>query len=233
MAQAGEIAERVAEAIAGRGGLLAVMSFDEPTVARLCRLVTDRPVGLLAIADNQVEEDIAAKATAARALGCDYVGPHHSVLDAMEAAAGGLPMVCWTVRTAQELAACTEIRRCADFRRVSVQTSQSPPEHRYSLTKPAIFGMRPGKVQSGRRFRRPASNSRCRSPSSIGGRRSRRVERDGEPVGERYDPFLDWDFLEAAESSGCAQPRRRAGAPRHMLARDRRWATWSAQPRSI
>ena len=85
-------------------GLLAVMSFDEPTVAKLCRLVTDRPVGLLAIADNQVEEDIAGKAASARAMGCDYVAPHHSVLDVMEAAAGGLPMVTWTVRTAEELA---------------------------------------------------------------------------------------------------------------------------------
>ena len=26
------------------------------------------------------------------------------------------------------------------------------------------------------------------------------------PPGEPYDPFLDWDFLEAAESSGCATP---------------------------
>ncbi len=101
---AGEIAERTAEAIAGRSGLLAVMSFDEPTVARLCRLVTDRPVGLLAIADNQVEEDIAGKAASARAMGCDYVAPHHSILGVMEAAAGGLPMVTWTVRTAEELA---------------------------------------------------------------------------------------------------------------------------------
>lgn len=102
--QAGELADRVAEVIAGRGGLQAVMSFDEPTVARLCRLVTDRPVGLLAIADNQVEADITAMAVTARGLGCDYIGPHHSVLGAMAGAAGGLPLVCWTIRTAQELA---------------------------------------------------------------------------------------------------------------------------------
>ncbi len=101
---AGEIAERVAATIEGRGGLLAVMSFDEPTVGRLCRLVTDRPVGLLAIANNQVEADIAASAAAARAMGCDYIAPHHSVLAAMEAVAGGLPMVTWTVRTPEELA---------------------------------------------------------------------------------------------------------------------------------
>jgi uncharacterized protein len=39
------------------------------------------------------------------------------------------------------------------------------------------------------------------------------------PPGERYDPFLDWDFLEAAESSGCAAPD--AGwTPHHILAHD-------------
>lgn len=39
------------------------------------------------------------------------------------------------------------------------------------------------------------------------------------PPGERYDPFLDWDFLEAAESSECAQPET-GWTPRHMLAQD-------------
>lgn len=37
------------------------------------------------------------------------------------------------------------------------------------------------------------------------------------PPGERYDPFLDWDFLEALESSGCAQPDT-GWTPRHLLA---------------
>lgn len=100
---AGEIAARVAEVIAGRTQQLAVMSFDETTVAQLCRLVTDRPVGLLAVADNHVEFDVAGKAGKARAMGCDYVAPHHSILAQMEAAAGGLPIVTWTVRTAEEL----------------------------------------------------------------------------------------------------------------------------------
>lgn len=39
------------------------------------------------------------------------------------------------------------------------------------------------------------------------------------PPGERYDPFLDWDFLEAAESSGCATPKT-GWTPQHVLARD-------------
>lgn len=101
--EAGEIAERVAETIAGRNGNFAVMSFDEPTVARLCRLVTDRPVGLLVGADNQVEADIVGQAATARALGCDYLGPHHSVLPVISDASGGLPLVAWTVRTPAEL----------------------------------------------------------------------------------------------------------------------------------
>lgn len=37
--------------------------------------------------------------------------------------------------------------------------------------------------------------------------------------GERYDPFLDWDFLEAAESSGCATPDT-GWTPHHILAHD-------------
>lgn len=102
--QAGPIAERVADVIAGRPGLIAVMSFDEPTVARLCKLVTNRPVGLLAIADNQVEGDLVAKAETARSLGCDYIAPHHSALAIVADASGGLPLVTWTVRTLEELA---------------------------------------------------------------------------------------------------------------------------------
>jgi len=98
---ASEIADRVAAAIEGLGGWYGVMSFDEPTVARLCRLVTDRPVGLLVVTDNL--PDIATKAMTARALGCDYIGPHHSILPATKAAAGGLPMVTWTVRTPEQL----------------------------------------------------------------------------------------------------------------------------------
>lgn len=98
-----DIAERVAEVIAERDGPLAVMSFDEPTVARLCRLVSDRPIGLLCIADNQVEEDLMAKAATARGLGCDYIAPHHSVLASIASASGGLPLVTWTIRTHAEL----------------------------------------------------------------------------------------------------------------------------------
>ena len=79
------------------------MSFDEPTVARLGRLVTDRPIGLLCIADNQVEEDLIANAATARALGCDYIAPHHSVLEPVASASGGLPLVTWTIRTQDEL----------------------------------------------------------------------------------------------------------------------------------
>jgi glycerophosphoryl diester phosphodiesterase len=100
---AGDIADRVAEVIADRDGPMAVMSFDEPTVARLCRLVSDRPIGLLCFTDKRVQEDLVAKAATARALGCDYIAPHHSVLEPVASASGGLPLVTWTIRTQDEL----------------------------------------------------------------------------------------------------------------------------------
>ena len=49
------------------------------------------------------------------------------------------------------------------------------------------------------------------------------------PPGERYDPFLDWDFLEAAESSGCAQPDT-GWTPRHLLAHDQSGKLVGAAP---
>jgi predicted N-acyltransferase len=39
------------------------------------------------------------------------------------------------------------------------------------------------------------------------------------PPGERHDPFLEWDFLEACESTGCAQPDT-GWTPRHVVAHD-------------
>jgi len=49
------------------------------------------------------------------------------------------------------------------------------------------------------------------------------------PPGERYDPFLDWDFLEACESTGCAQPET-GWTPRHMLAHDQSGKLVGAAP---
>lgn len=49
------------------------------------------------------------------------------------------------------------------------------------------------------------------------------------PPGERYDPFLDWDFLEALESSGCAQPET-GWTPQHLLAHDQTGALVGAAP---
>lgn len=39
------------------------------------------------------------------------------------------------------------------------------------------------------------------------------------PPGEAYDPFLEWDFLEACEATDCASPDTGWG-PRHILAHD-------------
>lgn len=49
------------------------------------------------------------------------------------------------------------------------------------------------------------------------------------PRGESYDPFLDWDFLEACEASGCAAPETGWG-PRHMLAHDQEGNLVGAAP---
>lgn len=123
--QAGPIAERVADVIAARAGHHAVMSFDEPTVARLCGLVTKRPVGLLCIADNQVEEDIIGKAATARSLGCDFIAPHHSVLETVAAASGGLPLAAWTIRTDGELALARKHGAAPIFETISPALAKS------------------------------------------------------------------------------------------------------------
>jgi glycerophosphoryl diester phosphodiesterase len=124
--EAGPIAECVMALVAERDAPLAVMSFDEPTVARLCRLVRDRPVGLLINADNLVEEDIVGKAATARALGCDYIAPHHSVLETVAEASGGLPLVTWTIRTAEELALARKHGAAPIFETISPALAKPP-----------------------------------------------------------------------------------------------------------
>ena len=49
------------------------------------------------------------------------------------------------------------------------------------------------------------------------------------PVGGQYDPFLDWDFLEACESSGCARPST-GWTPRHLVAHDKAGRLVGAAP---
>jgi glycerophosphoryl diester phosphodiesterase len=99
-----DLADRVATLVRDRPGRMAVMSFDEPTVARLCQLVADRSVGLL-IGPEPVlgAEEIRAKAARGRALGCDYLAPHFTSLPIAEEAAGGLPLVTWTIREPEAL----------------------------------------------------------------------------------------------------------------------------------
>ena len=98
------IADIVAEALKGRNGRHAIMSFDDATVARLCHIIVGRPVGLLVdTLERLTPAGIERQAGKARAMGCDFVGPHHSSLAIAAAAAGGLPLVTWTVRTEEEL----------------------------------------------------------------------------------------------------------------------------------
>ncbi len=49
------------------------------------------------------------------------------------------------------------------------------------------------------------------------------------PPGERYDPFLSWDFLEALERSGAVSPET-GWAPHHLLIRDREDRLRAAMP---
>jgi glycerophosphoryl diester phosphodiesterase len=99
----GMLAETVAAVIMDRPGHMTAMSFDEQTVAKLCHLIKDRPVGLLIEGDWLGAEAVAAKVGRARAMGCDYLAPHFSSLGIAAPLAGGLPLVAWTVRTADQL----------------------------------------------------------------------------------------------------------------------------------
>lgn len=49
------------------------------------------------------------------------------------------------------------------------------------------------------------------------------------PAEERYEPFLDWDFLEALEASGCATPST-GWTARHLLLTDRKDRLVGAAP---
>ncbi len=120
------IADVVADTLKGRGGRLAVMSFDEATVARLCQVIEGRPVGLLVDTLEKLGPDgVARQAGMARAMGCDYIGPHHSSLAAASAAAGGLPLVTWTVRTAEELRLAREHSAAPIFEGFSAALAKS------------------------------------------------------------------------------------------------------------
>lgn len=103
-APGGDLAERVAATIADHPGRLAVMSFDDPTVARLRELVADRPVGLLIPPEALIwEQAVAMKASRGHAMGCDYLAPHLSSLATAQKAGSGLPLVTWTLRDPTEL----------------------------------------------------------------------------------------------------------------------------------
>jgi hypothetical protein len=99
-----DLAERVAALIKDHRGPVSVMSFDEPTVARLCQLVSGRPVGLLiAPAPVLAPEAISLKANRGRAMGCHYLAPHFSALAMTRTAVVDLPLATWTVREAEAL----------------------------------------------------------------------------------------------------------------------------------
>jgi glycerophosphoryl diester phosphodiesterase len=119
-------AEVVAEVLKGRSGRCTVMSFDEATVARLCRIIEDRPIGLLIPPEPFAGVDaIRAMAARGRAMGCDYLGPHLSSLEAIKDATGGLPLVTWTVRTEEELRLAREHSAAPIFEGFSAALAKS------------------------------------------------------------------------------------------------------------
>jgi glycerophosphoryl diester phosphodiesterase len=98
------VAEVVAKLLESRRGQCAVMSFDEATVAYLCQLVQDRPVGLLTPPEPLLGADaVRAQVARARAMGCEYLAPHFTSLAIASEAGEGLPLVTWTLRTPIEL----------------------------------------------------------------------------------------------------------------------------------
>lgn len=98
------IAAAVADLLRERDGQYAVMSFDDSTVARLCRLVEDRPVGLLIPPGPLIGADgVHAQAERGRAMGCDFLAPHLTSLAGAGEAGGDLPLVAWTLRAPTDL----------------------------------------------------------------------------------------------------------------------------------
>lgn len=103
-----EITENAMAFLARSDAPAAVMSFDEPTVRRLTdgldRRGSDRSVGQLIESLEQIgAEEAVAKAKRAIDMGVDYLAPHLSSLEAVAAAAPGLPLVTWTVRDPVQL----------------------------------------------------------------------------------------------------------------------------------
>lgn len=82
----------------------AVMSFDEPTVWRLTYELPGRPVGQLIEPLHRLGED-GVRALVRRALefNCDYLAPNLTSLAAVWAAAPGIPLACWTIRSKDDL----------------------------------------------------------------------------------------------------------------------------------
>lgn len=78
-----------------------LMSFDEPSVWRMTTLLPNRQIGqLIEPLKDLGPEGVAQKAKRARDIGCDYLAPHHTSL---QAARGPRTAITWTVRTEQDL----------------------------------------------------------------------------------------------------------------------------------
>ncbi len=104
----------------------AAMSFDEPTMWRIQQSVPERPLGVL-IEPDQPRQPGAAVEKARRGVEMKYayLAPHHSVLAPVSGAASGLPLVCWTVRTPEELIAARKHSAAPIFEGLSPALAKS------------------------------------------------------------------------------------------------------------
>lgn len=118
----GDLQDRVAELVRGRAAALAVMSFNPGTVARFHRLAPDIPAGLVTERFDaegwprlrpETRRHLAAIADFDRSGACFISHGIHDLASPAVARlkARGVPVLCWTVRSALQEA---EARRIAD-----------------------------------------------------------------------------------------------------------------------
>lgn len=118
----GTLERATAAALAGHAGPVAVMSFNPAMIARMAALAPDVPRGLVTWAWDDAQATDLPDATLARLreiadfdrVGSCFVSHQHSDLARPQVAAlksRGVPVLCWTIRSAQEAQAA---RRIAD-----------------------------------------------------------------------------------------------------------------------
>lgn len=137
----GPLEEAVAEALTGYGGPVAVMSFNPHSIAAMARLAPDLPRGLTTSAYRLRNWRLLPQSIAdARRLIPDYerVGASfvsHEADDltnprVTELAAGGAPVLCWTIRNPEQEAEARKIADNVTFEGYAATIPLDPGERR-------------------------------------------------------------------------------------------------------